>query len=313
VVTILNVAFFILLLITAYAVLFNLHEKDISKVIQRFVEEKNKSYFEKYSKSSNRRNGKVNIVSNYIYKITHLFDMAGIKQNLIINPIAIIVLCGVSFVVCFCVAIYVFNLIPLSLIISLPGMIIPVVILQLLAKRRESAIENSILDLVLQLRNLTRINNDIVYALGQVKTISPLQDYIDEFLSELHNGIKFEFAVEKLKLKLSFKVLRDLFDNISHCYIFGGDYQELMRKSYVMISKVQKEKKDRKNETRSARIVLGILIFLDLFVYFTYIKNNYENYVLMSNQLLGQIIIYWNFISIWFLFILMRKVQRLDY
>lgn len=80
-----------------------------------------------------------------------------------------------------------------------------------------------------------------------------------------------------------------------------------------MISSVQNEKNAREQETMGARIVLIILIILDLFVYFTFIKNNYENYLIMTKSFIGNIILYWNFISIWILLLLIYKVKKLDY
>ena len=107
-----------------------------------------------------------------------------------------------------------------------------------------------------QLKNYTKINNDIVYAFKNLKTMDPLQGHIDSFLAEINSGIKFEKAIENIKDKISFVKLQELFSNIEYCYIYGGDFAELMNKTYNVISKVQKEKKKRMEETKSARIVL---------------------------------------------------------
>ena len=112
------------------------------------------------------------------------------------------------------------------------------------------------LDFLLQLKNYTKINNDIVYAFGQVKTIDPLQKHINTFLLELNSGIKFEKAIDNIKEKLDFKAFKTVFSNIEYCYIYGGDFSLLMDKSYKMIYKIQGEKTSRVQETQSARIVL---------------------------------------------------------
>ena len=76
---------------------------------------------------------------------------------------------------------------------------------------------------------------------------------------------------------------------------------------------MQKEKTNRMQETRGARMVLIILVILDLFVYFTYINSNYENYRIMKNSVIGNAILYWNFISMWLLILLSYNVKKLDY
>ena len=310
---VLNIIFIILIFISVFLAFDIIFEKKISVKVKSYINEKSKNYYNDISKKRLLKQRKYKLISNSFFKISNLIEKANLRHSFMINPTTIVVLSIVSFVFCFIITRNIFKIILLSLIISLPSFLIPVVVLKILAQNRNDAVERGILDFILQLRNLTRINNDIVYAFKQVKTINPLQGYIDDFLIEVNNGIKFEDAIESLQSKVTFGKLKELFENIEYCYIYGGDYQELMRKSYVMISKVQQEKRERKNETRSARIVLGILIFLDLFVYFNYIKNNYENYSLMTKQLLGQIILYWNFISIWLLIFLMNRVQKLDY
>ena len=100
---------------------------------------------------------------------------------------------------------------------------------------------------------------------------------------------------------------------MQYSYTNGGSFSELISKNHKMISDIQNEKNAREQETMGARIVLIILIILDLFIYFTFIKSDYENYLIMTKSLIGTLILYWNFISIWILLILIRKVKKLDY
>ena len=58
--------------------------------------------------------------------------------------------------------------------------------------------------------------------------------------------------------------------------------------------------------------MLYILIFINLFIYVTNIKNNYENYLIMQKTIVGNLILYWNFISMCLLLILANKVKKLD-
>ena len=242
-----------------------------------------------------------------------LIVRSGLKRGLFINPITIVLASVMCFGAAYWITFRIFGVILLSAIISLPAILIPVLILELLKERSQSKIEKVILDFLLQLKNYTKINNDIVYAFQKLKTIEPLQGYVNTFLIELNSGIKFENAIDNIKEKLEFSTIKIIFSNIQYCYLYGGDFSKLMDKGYKMINKVQKEKSSRAQETKNARVVLGILIVLDLFVYFSFIKNNYDNYMIMSKRILGNLILYWNFISIWLLIFLMNRVKKLDY
>lgn len=282
--------------------------------ISQYVMNKNEKYYNALIKQYNKNNSfKFKTKFNYFHRINVLIDKVGLRFGLIANPVSVLVLCVVSFLCCYLITYSIIKIILLSVIISFPGFFIPILILKVIANNKTSKVEEAVLDFLLQLRNYTRINNDIIYAFKQIKTINPLQSYIDTFLVELNSGIKFEKAIESLKEKIVLNKLKDVFSNIEQCYLYGGDFSELMRKSYVTISKIQKEKKQRAQDTKNARIVLGILIFLDLFVYFSYIKSNYQNYIMMTERPLGIVILYWNFISIWGLLFLMNRVQKLDY
>jgi Flp pilus assembly protein TadB len=166
---------------------------------------------------------------------------------------------------------------------------------------------------MLQLRNYTKINNDIIFALNEIHTIEPLQSYIQRFLVEIKSGIKFEDAMEKLKGKINIKQFKNFLSNLEHCFICGGNITNLIEKSYKSIELIQKEKTNRIQETKGARLVLYILMGLNFFVYFTFIKNDYENYMIMRTSFIGNMILYWNFISIWIFIFLSHSVKKLDY
>ncbi len=250
---------------------------------------------------------------NIIYRLGIMLEKAGIKSNLLINPYMLLMLCILCLILGYFIAFSIFKIVFLSTIISLPAFLIPILVLNLMAEYKSNKLEKLMLDFLLQLKNYTKINNDIVFAFKQVKTMEPMQGYVDSFLVEVNSGVKFEKAIENIKEKVAFEKLKQVFSNIEYCYIYGGDFSILMDKSYSMISNVQKEKSKRIQETKSARIVMGILIALDLFIYFSFIKNNPSNLTLMTKRFMGTLILYWNFISIWFLIWLMYKVKKLEY
>lgn len=165
----------------------------------------------------------------------------------------------------------------------------------------------------MQLKNHTRINNDIISAMSEVKTIEPLQEYVKKFLVQVSSGTRLENAIQDFKEKVSVKQMKSFLTNVEHCFLYGGNFSELIDKSYIMISEIQEEKKKRIEETKSARIVLFILILLDIIVYVSFIKSNVENYKIMTKSVIGNLILYWNFISMWLLVWISIRVKKLDY
>lgn len=309
-----SIILFILMEISFFLIVDLIKFKNINDKISKYLKYKNDKYYEEFIKQS-EKNKKIKIITklNLFHKINNLIEKAGFRRNIIFNPLSIIVISFITFVCCYLLVFNSFRIVLLSLIVSIPSIFIPVLILSLVAENKNKKIEKIMLNFLLQLKNYTQLNNDIIYAFKQIKTIEPLQSYIKKFLVEINSGIKFEKAIENLKEKISFEKVKVIFTNMQYCYLNGGSFTELINRNYKMISSVQNEKNAREQETMGARIVLIILIILDLFVYFTFIKNNYENYLIMTKSFIGNIILYWNFISIWILLLLIYKVKKLDY
>lgn len=282
--------------------------------VSKYLKYKNEKYYEKlikcYEKNKRTKKGKTLKIFS---KMDNLIEQIGWKKSMFFNSFTVSLFGIACMILCYHIAFSIFKIPLLSIIISFPTIFFPIVVLSFLVEMKNKKIEKVMLNFLLQLKNNTRINNDIILALKQVKTIEPLQSHIKKFLLEINSGVKFEKAMEHFKEKIPFQKFKMVFTNMQYCYLYGGDFSELLTKNYRYIAIIQKEKANREEETKNARIVLMILILLDLFVYFTFIKNNYENYRIMTKSFLGIVILYWNFISIWFLVVLMQKVKKLDY
>ena len=282
--------------------------------INNYIMNKNEEYYNELLKYY-EKNKKVKITTklNLLHRINIMIDRAGMRRSILINPIMIVIISVIIFFISYVMSEKVFQIKMLSVIISIPTVCLPFFILSTIANYNEQKIEKLLLNFLLQLKNYTKINNDIVYAFQEVRVLEPLQSYVDKFLLEVKSGIKLEIAIEHLKEKIQIKNFRTLLNHIQHCFLYGGNFSELIEKSYQNIGELQKEKAKRMQETRSARLVLIVLIILDLFVYFTFVNNNYENYKIMQDSIIGKAILYWNFISIWLLTILSYNVKKLDY
>ena len=311
---ILKIIFLVLLASSIYLSLNLAKENKMPLKINRYIKNKNDQYYDNLLKYY-EKNKKVKLKEklNYFHKINILIDRCELKRGIIINPISIIAIGILCVNIAYVISFRFFGIILLSFIISLPFFYLPFVILSFIAEHKEQKIEKVFLNFLLQLKNHTQISNDIVIAMKEVKTVEPLNSYVKKFLIEISNGIKFEKAIENFKEKIKVGQIKMFLTNVEHCYLYGGNFSELIDKSYKIISDIQNEKIRRQEETKSARIVLFVLIFLDVLVYVSYIQANVENYVIMQKNILGNMILYWNFISIWLLVLLSIKVKKLDY
>ncbi len=304
----------ILLFIDSYLIVMKIKEIHLQDKINQYVNHKSEKYYEDLLKFY-EKNKKIKLKTKMglLQKITLKMDRAGVKSGVIMNPFTIIIASLLSVMVSYILCLRFFKVMTTSFLISAPMLFFPFFVLQILEEYRASKVEKAANNFLLQLKNYTQINNDIVYALGEVKTIEPLQGYIHTFLLELNRGIRFEVAMEHFKEKLHSETLKMFLSNVQYCYLYGGSFSKLITKSYFLFNQLQQEKEKRMNETKSARLVLYILVILDMMVYVVTIRNHAANEGLMQKTMIGKAILNWNFISMWLLIMLANKVKKLDY
>lgn len=309
-----KVILFVSILIFSYNLIKYMCELKLLEKVNNYVTNKNEKYYDEYIKRS-EKSQKVDIKErfNIVYKINLMIERAGISRGLFINPISLILYSIICFFFVYNVFFNFFKISTLSLIVSIPFGFLPFGIINMIASSKNERLEKVFLNFLLQLKNYTKINNDITGAFKQIETIEPLQTYINKFNIEISSGVKFEKAIEHIKEKISTNKFKEFFSNVQYCYLYGGNFAELIDRNYDIISELQKEKNKRKQETKGARVSLYILIFLDLYMYLTYINNNYDNYLIMQKSFFGTAILYWNFGSMLLLMLLASKVKKLDY
>ena len=309
-----NILLFLLIGISIYFFIERIRENKSLEKINKYINKKNELYYKEFLKNY-EKSKKIKLVEklNIKYKISLLIESANINQNILINPVSLIIYGIICSIIVYILAFNIFKVHGIALIISVPCVIIPFVIIKTIISYKSQKIEKVFLNFLLQLKNYTKISNDVVGAFQSIETIEPLQSYIRKFNIELNSGIKFETAIEHLKEKIGILKIKEFFSNVQYCYLYGGNFSSLIDKSYKSINEIQKEKAKRLEETKSARLVLLILMLLNIIVYITYVRNNAENYMIMKNSVLGLGILYWNFISIWILIYLSEKVKQLDY
>ena len=267
-------------------------------------------------KVSRREKIKKKVYKRLFYQLELIIEKSGIQDYMFfVDSITLLIMCLISAIAFFAIFESLFGVTSVGVITSFPGFFVPIMLLGIMAQRREQEIEKVLGDYLLQLKNSTRIHNDIIEAFRNVqdKCMDPLKTFTRQFVAEVNSGISVEVAIDNFRDKIDMKKFKLFLTNIQYCYIYGGDFTKLLDKTQRLIADIQKEKRTRIRETRSARIVIFLLIFLDVYLYFNFIMSQQDYLSIMRNTFYGQLILNANFLSIWFLLWLSYSVKKLDY
>ena len=160
-----------------------------------------------------------------------------------------------------------------------------------------------------------KVNSDIVEALRRIQNnvLDPFSEYTKQLLNEINAGKLPEIALENFAHKIDIEKFSFYINNLRYCHIYGGNITLLTEKTQEIINEAIKQKKKRNKETKSACIVLYILIVIDFYMYFTFINSNVYYLSLINETLVGQMIVNINFVCVWVMIWLSRVIKNLDY
>lgn len=261
--------------------------------------------------------------TEYLYKkfsphrITELqvcFKKLSIPFN--IFTVAIIVGVGIiAFISVFMVTKMFFKLESVRYILSIPFLFTGMIILKVMAERKQEKLEAGLSDFFIQLKSALKVNPDIIEALRRIQNnvLDPFSAYTKQLLNEINAGKLPEIALENFAHKVDIEKFSFYINNLRYCHIYGGDITLLTEKTQEVIKEAINQKKKRNKETKSACMVLYILIIIDFYMYFMFINSNEYYLSLVNETLIGQMIVNINFICIWVMVWLSRAIKKLDY
>ena len=292
-----------------YLLINNLKKQKISERIKEKIILNNKNY---QTRNLNNKS-KIGLMD----KLYSLLLKAGILENNFlwwISPFTIIMFCIILMIISTFIFFPILKLKLLTIIFCLPIGFLPIFILFMISDVYEAKLENNIISYIIQLKNQARINNDIIVCFKNTVKYAqkPLSLYINIFLFEVQQGVNLYTAFNNLKSKVNNDKFKQLINNLENCYFNGGNLYTLLEKTQNVFMKLQNERNKRNEDTMSARIVLIILIAISIFIYFKFINFNPDNFNIMINDLFGQIILYFNFLSIWAMLFLIINVKKFD-
>lgn len=240
------------------------------------------------------------------------------KLSIPFNEMTILIILGIgigAFLIVLLITYNLFDNTAVRYIISIPFLASGVVVLELIAEKKQQRLEDGLSDFFIQLKSALKVNSEIIEALRRIQNniLEPFSTYTKQMLNEINAGRLPEEALEDFANKIGIEKFSLYINNVRYCHIYGGNISQLTEKTQEVINEAIKQKKKRKIETRSACTVLYILILIDFYMYFSFIVSNQYYLHLMNETFIGQAIININFICVWVMIWLSKVIKKLDY
>ena len=279
-------------------------------VIYTFIFFKNEN-LKKYNIHIKKNN---KIVNNKLYlNLVKYIDFFILKNDLKISKKKAIFLffliSAIFFFFSFVISMNFFKLFFSSLILSLYTFFVPYIILKFKYYKNRNEIYDEIPNFLVSLKNYTKVNNDIIYALNNVNADKKLKRYIDKFNVSIKNGLSVYTGFENLKKDLNIPKFTELIVTFQSCYISGGDYNFILEKYINLFNKfnIQKEKEEQENIT--SVLILIVMIVINILIFLFFIKSNEVYYKIIYTTMIGRIILDLNILTYFFVFRIMFKLK----
>lgn len=169
--------------------------------------------------------------------------------------------------------------------------------------------------LIINLKNNVKNNNDIVFAIKKTVKNSTLKVYFQDFIYAINNGVNVIEAFDYIKDYFNINEFTNLISIFQNCYVYGGNYYNILKNAEEQI----KEKKKLYNKFYKANTeiisTLIIMLFINIYIVFSFILSNKEYINLYLNTIIGKVIIDINLIiiiKIYFTILNSGKVEDLN-
>lgn len=235
-----------------------------------------------------------------------------IKNKNMVSALTLFFISVIFFAITFVITFKFLNLFIPSLILSSFAFFLPYYIIKYFSYCRKVKILNTFPNYVVSLKNYTDVNNDIIEAFRRANVEEPLSSYINKFNISIQKGIKAYDAFETLKTNINIKRINQFITLLQFCYIYGGNFEELLDKfsKIQMKSNILKEKE--KQKIFSSKLVLLLLISINIYILFGFILTNNEYYNILVKTFMGNVILNVNILSYIFIFYMYAKLNKME-
>lgn len=231
------------------------------------------------------------IKMNYADRIElFLIDKSNIRHYLPFMNFGILILVMVSIFVVLIKPLYdILRFLPSVLVISFLFSLIPVLLLDLMARYNAEIIRRRLAEFISVLNRWCSVKEDIFYAFE--KSIDsgigePLKTFIRDMVIQVRRGIEPVDALEMLWLKVDNLQFRDFIINIKQSIKHRGDIVRLLGNLEGQFYKIEEEYNRRRITTYKDRMLVYFVMFAVLFIAYYFIKSNpqIEYFYLFSVQ-----------------------------
>lgn len=251
----------------------------------------------------------IKIISDALIKSNYSFRIKGVN---IISTLNIVILSIFFSLITFILTYRYLNLIFSSTILSIISFFIPYYIIKYNSYRKKIKILNIFPNYVVNLKNYTDVNNDIVEAFRRTSVEEPLNKYIDKFNVSIQKGVKLYDAFETLKNNINIEKINKFITLLQFCYVYGGNFGTLLDKFSKIQMKANILREKERQKTFSAKLVLMVLILLNIYILFGFVLSNNDYYDILVKTFVGNIILNINIISYIFIFYMYIKLNKME-
>lgn len=197
-----------------------------------------------------------------------------------------------------------------SCILSIPILISPIIISKILIEKNKQKILKQLPFYVVNIKNQMKEDNNIIQAIKRAKVEEPLAKYINEFVSNVFNGVNVIESFNKLKQDVDVKDFTELINSFEVCYKNGGDFLNILEKYIHIKTKERLQKEETEEKAFSSVMTLIIMNVLNVIVIITFAFGN-ENYAsIIRNTVVGRVILNINAITYMLTVITIAKVYK---
>lgn len=232
-----------------------------------------------------------------------------LRTTKLLTPINVIITSILLFVISTILLNLVIGVLSTSIIVSVPILISPIIISQILIKKNKQKILSNLPMYAVNLKNYITEENNIISAITRSNTEYPLKIFTDKFKNNVLSGMNVIEALDRLNKDVQVKEFSDLIEGIKLCYINGGNFISVLEKYIAIITKEQIYKEEAEEKAYSSMLTLIIMLFLNIAVVLFMLNNN-EYSSIIRTTFTGKLILNFNAISYMGIAALIGKIYK---
>ena len=259
---------------------------------------------------------KTKIIQTKTYNKLSEYIILSIKRKLLpskinkLNPLFMIAVMLVLFIVSFILFNSYLKVTTTSLILSLPFFISPILLIKILLNKEKSNIIKILPMYVVNIKNHISDDNNIIGAIQRTTVEEPLKKYVDVFKTNISRGMNVIEAFDLLKVDVNVKVFDSFVNSCEVCYLNGGDFNRVLEHYINMITKENVHKETAKEKAYADILTLIIMIVLNVLVVVMFVFTNKEYAAIIRETLLGKLILNFNAVSYILIAYLISRIYK---